>query len=66
MSFCRLVNPWINPLSTIIPADGLCYEIGVIDSSVLQEIFSSLSKCLTCKGEKKSWDKIKRMGRYLT
>ena len=35
----------------ITPIDGSCYKI--VNSSVLQEIFSSVSKRLSCNGKKK-------------
>ena len=39
---------------------------GVIDLSTLQEVFSSVSECLSCKAlEKNSWDEIKAMDTYL-
>ena len=39
-----------SPNNIIIPVHGLCFKI--IDSSILKEIFSSVSKCLSCTGEK--------------
>ena len=45
-----------------LPVDRLCYKNGVIDSTILLEIFSFVSKCLSYNRETNSWDEIKRMG----
>ena len=41
---------WIHHSCQInIPVDGLCYKKEyLIDPSILKEIFSSVSKCLSC------------------
>ena len=41
---------WIHHYCQInIPLDGLCYKKGyIIDPSILQKFFSSVSKCLSC------------------
>ena len=39
----------IHHLSFTASVDGLCYK--KIDSSILQEIFISVSKCSSCNGE---------------
>ena len=35
---------------------GSCYR--AIDSSILQEFFSSVSKFLSCNEKKQSWEKV--------
>ena len=38
----------------------IMHMLKIIDSSILKEMFSSVSKCLSSNGEKQSWDKIKK------
>ena len=48
-------------LTNITLVDGSCYKI--IDSSILKEIFSSISRCLPYGGWQKKhyrWDKLKK------
>ena len=51
---------WIHPTHHI--SQWIVLWNGVIDSSILLEIFSFVSKCLSCIGEKTASDEIKRMG----
>ena len=57
---------WIHHYWQIIPVEGLCYKKGyIIISSIPQEMFLRVSKCLSCSREKQSWDEIKRVCTYL-